>query len=227
MDNLVTITVPDIGDFEDVEIIEVLVHVGDQIKVEDSLITVESDKASMEIPAPNDGEITELLVSVGDRISTGTAIAVIATDAAVATDATDTAQETPPTTEASPTASSTASGSVSTSSSDTYDVVVIGAGPGGYTAAFRAADLNLSVLLIERYPQLGGVCLNVGCIPSKALLHTAQVINEAETMKEHGIDFGEPKIDLDKLRGFKEKVIGQLTTGLKGCLLYTSDAADE
>ena len=133
MDNLVTITVPDIGDFEDVEIIEVLVHVGDQIKVEDSLITVESDKASMEIPAPNDGEITELLVSVGDRISTGTAIAVIATDAAVATDATDTAQETPPTTEDSSTASSTASGSVSTSSSDTYDVVVIGAGPVSYT----------------------------------------------------------------------------------------------
>ena len=212
MDNLVTITVPNIGDFEDVEIIEVLVHVGDQIKVEDSLITVESDKASMEIPAPNDGEITELLVSVGDRISSGTAIAVIATDTA------QTTQETPPAAEASTTTSATpdTSATVSTESSNAYDVVVIGAGPGGYTAAFRAADLNLSVLLIERYPQLGGVCLNVGCIPSKALLHTAQVINEAETMKAHGIDFGEPKIDLDKLRGFKEKVIGQLTTGLKG-----------
>ncbi len=200
MDNLVTITVPDIGDFDDVEIIELLVHVGDNINVDDSLLTVESDKASMEIPSPARGEVSEILVSIGDRIAKGTPIAIIAAEETVEKAAEQTT---------TPIESTQTSGSQ-------YDVAVIGAGPGGYTAAFRAADLGLSVLLIERYPQLGGVCLNVGCIPSKALLHTAQVINETRDMKDHGISFGEPEIDLDKLRGFKEKVIGQLTTGLKG-----------
>ena len=210
MDNPVTVSVPDIGDFADVEIIEVLVHVGDNVKVEDSLITVESDKASIEIPSPVDGEVTEILVSVGDRISQGTQIAVIAAEA------TDGAPKEQPDAEA-PAAAATAAGNATPASADgTYNVVVIGAGPGGYTAAFRAADLGLSVLLIERFPELGGVCLNVGCIPSKALLHTAQVINETREMQDHGITFGEPQIDLDKLRGFKEKVIGQLTGGLKG-----------
>ncbi len=212
MDNPVTVSVPDIGDFADVEIIEVLVHVGDNVKVEDSLITVESDKASIEIPSPVDGEVTEILVSVGDRISQGTAIAVVSAEA------TDTAAKEPQATAPSAAATaSTAAGNTTGSNTDgTYDVVVIGAGPGGYTAAFRAADLGLSVLLVERFPELGGVCLNVGCIPSKALLHTAQVINETREMQDHGITFGEPQIDLDKLRGFKEKVIGQLTGGLKG-----------
>jgi len=210
VDNPVTVSVPDIGDFADVEIIEVLVHVGDNVKVEDSLITVESDKASIEIPSPVDGEVTEILVSVGDRISQGTQIAVIAAEA------TDGAPKEQPDAEA-PAAVATAAGNATPASADgTYNVVVIGAGPGGYTAAFRAADLGLSVLLIERFPELGGVCLNVGCIPSKALLHTAQVINETREMQDHGITFGEPQIDLDKLRGFKEKVIGQLTGGLKG-----------
>jgi len=208
VDNPVTVSVPDIGDFEDVEIIEVLIHVGDNVKVEDSLITVESDKASIEIPSPVDGEVTEILVSVGDRISQGTAIAVISADATDAAPAAASQAASAPAAAASPAASNTADG--------TYDVVVIGAGPGGYTAAFRAADLGLSVLLVERFAELGGVCLNVGCIPSKALLHTAQVINETREMKDHGITFGEPQIDLDKLRGFKEKVIGQLTGGLKG-----------
>lgn len=208
MDNPVTVSVPDIGDFADVEIIEVLIHVGDNVKVEDSLITVESDKASIEIPSPVDGEVTEILVSVGDRISQGTAIAVISADATDAAPAAASQAASAPAAAASPAASNTADG--------TYDVVVIGAGPGGYTAAFRAADLGLSVLLVERFAELGGVCLNVGCIPSKALLHTAQVINETRQMKDHGITFGEPQIDLDKLRGFKEKVIGQLTGGLKG-----------
>jgi len=208
VDNPVTVSVPDIGDFEDVEIIEVLIHVGDNVKVEDSLITVESDKASIEIPSPVDGEVTEILVSVGDRISQGTAIAVISADATDAAPAAASQAASAPAAAASPAASNTADG--------TYDVVVIGAGPGGYTAAFRAADLGLSVLLVERFAELGGVCLNVGCIPSKALLHTAQVINETRQMKDHGITFGEPQIDLDKLRGFKEKVIGQLTGGLKG-----------
>ena len=215
MDNPVTVSVPDIGDFADVEIIEVLVHVGDNVKVEDSLITVESDKASIEIPSPVDGEVTEILVSVGDRISQGTQIAVISAEA------TEGAPEEQPEAEApaaeAPAAAATAAGNATPASADgTYNVVVIGAGPGGYTAAFRAADLGLSVLLIERFPELGGVCLNVGCIPSKALLHTAQVINETREMQDHGITFGEPQIDLDKLRGFKEKVIGQLTGGLKG-----------
>jgi len=208
VDNPVTVSVPDIGDFADVEIIEVLIHVGDNVKVEDSLITVESDKASIEIPSPVDGEVTEILVSVGDRISQGTAIAVISADATDAAPAAASQAASAPAAAASPAASNTADG--------TYDVVVIGAGPGGYTAAFRAADLGLSVLLVERFAELGGVCLNVGCIPSKALLHTAQVINETREMKDHGITFGEPQIDLDKLRGFKEKVIGQLTGGLKG-----------
>ena len=218
MDNPVTVSVPDIGDFADVEIIEVLVHVGDNVKVEDSLITVESDKASIEIPSPVDGEVTEILVSVGDRISQGTAIAVISAEATEAAPK-DPQPESPQ--PAAATAATTATAATSTTTTTatadgTYNVVVIGAGPGGYTAAFRAADLGLSVLLIERFPELGGVCLNVGCIPSKALLHTAQLINETREMKDHGITFGEPQIDLDKLRGFKEKVIGQLTGGLKG-----------
>ncbi len=215
MDNPVTVSVPDIGDFDDVEIIEVLVHVGDNVAIDDSLITVESDKASMEIPAPNAGEITEILVSVGDRISKGTPIVVMATEAA--SESTFAATEsTPAETESASKTTAPAAASSNGSSGDTYDVVVVGAGPGGYTAAFRAADLGLSVLLIERYPELGGVCLNVGCIPSKALLHTAQIINETREMEDHGITFGEPQINLDKLRGFKEKVIGQLTGGLKG-----------
>ena len=213
MDNPVTVSVPNIGDFEDVEIIEVLVHVGDTVKLDDSLITVESDKASMEIPSPVNGEVTEILVAVGDRISQDSPIVVIAAENTATTEQQATAagsSAAPSAIPATDTATSNASGT------DQYDVVVIGAGPGGYTAAFRAADLGLSVLLIERYPELGGVCLNVGCIPSKALLHTAQVINETRDMEDHGISFGEPQIDLNKLRGFKEKVIGQLTGGLKG-----------
>jgi dihydrolipoamide dehydrogenase len=204
--NLQTIEIPDIGDFNDVEIIEILVSTGDRIAVEDSLLTVESDKASMEIPSPFTGEITSILVSVGDRVSAGTAIAVVAVEEATATTTEDAAAPQP---------APVAPASDSASSADT-DVVVIGAGPGGYTAAFRAADLGLSVTLIERYPTLGGVCLNVGCIPSKALLHSAQIITETREMRDHGIDFGEPTIDVDKLRGFKDKVISQLTGGLDG-----------
>ena len=206
MSNLQTIEIPDIGDFNDVEIIEILVSTGDRIAVEDSLLTVESDKASMEIPSPFTGEITSILVSVGDRVSAGTAIAVVAVEEATATTTEDAAAPQP---------APVAPASDSASSADT-DVVVIGAGPGGYTAAFRAADLGLSVTLIERYPTLGGVCLNVGCIPSKALLHSAQIITETREMRDHGIDFGEPTIDVDKLRGFKDKVISQLTGGLDG-----------
>ena len=210
MDNLKTINVPNIGDFDDVEIIEVLVHVGDLIGVDDSLITVESDKASMEIPSSLKGEVAEVLVSVGDRVSIDTPIIIVSADASA-----DSAVPVEPDGQA-PSVSSAIKGGAS---DDNYDVLVIGAGPGGYTAAFRAADLGLSVLIAERYPDLGGVCLNVGCIPSKALLHTAQVINEASELDAHGISFGKPEIDLDKLRGFKDGVIGQLTSGLKGLAL--------
>ena len=205
MSNLTTIEAPDIGDFKDVEIIEVLISVGDTIEKDQSLITVESDKASMEIPSPVDGEVTSIEVKLGDRISTGSAIAMVLTE-----DKSSAPAEPAP---AQPEASAAAT---SQHTDTTADLVVIGAGPGGYTAAFRAADLGRSVVLIERYPDLGGVCLNVGCIPSKALLHTAQVINETRDMAEHGITFSAPTIDIDKLRGFKEKVIGQLTNGLAG-----------
>ncbi len=208
MSNLTTIEAPDIGDFKDVEIIEVLVSSGDRISKDQSLLTVESDKASMEIPSPVEGEITSVLVKLGDRISEGTPIAMVITDEQ------PTAQTSP---NAAPDAAAPLPSATSNTAADSHvDVVVIGAGPGGYTAAFRAADLGRTVLLIERYPDLGGVCLNVGCIPSKALLHTAQVINETRDMEAHGISFAPPTIDIDKLRGFKEKVIGQLTGGLAG-----------
>lgn len=203
MSNLITVELPDIGDIGEVEIIEVLVKENDVINVEDSLITVESDKASMEIPAPCQGTITRLMVKVGDKISQGSPLLVVHIS--------DTPTAAEPETKATPAAQ--------TPDNDAdlqAEVVVLGAGPGGYTAAFRAADLGKQVILIERYPSLGGVCLNVGCIPSKALLHTAQVLNETRQMHEHGIRFGEPDIDLDKLRGFKENVIGQLTGGLVG-----------
>jgi len=210
LSNLTTIEVPEIGDFKEVEIIEILVNTGDIVKLDQSLLTVESDKASMEIPAPMAGEITSVLVNIGDKISKGSAIAMILPQESNASPAA-TADESLPA--PSTTTKTTTNGSAPDLQTE---VVVIGAGPGGYTAAFRAADLGKSVVLIERYPDLGGVCLNVGCIPSKALLHTAQIINEAKEMEAHGISFGEPSIDIDKLRHFKEKVIGQLTGGLAG-----------
>jgi dihydrolipoamide dehydrogenase len=222
MSELQTIKVPDIGDVNDVEVIEVLVSVGDTVALEDSLVTVESDKASMEIPAPVAGIITSMLVKSGDRIAEGSDILVIDVAVASTTDTAPTAQ-TENVTASKKNDSSTsapavgvATTPVSDPNSEHFDLVVIGAGPGGYTSAFRAADLGLKVLLIERYANLGGVCLNVGCIPSKALLHTAAVIQETREMAAHGVSFGEPQIDIDKLRGFKEEVIGKLTGGLAG-----------
>ena len=222
MSELKTIQLPDIGDIDSVEVIEVLVSVGDVIAAEDSLITVESDKASMEIPSPDAGKITSVLVKTGDKVSLGSNLVVIEEDETVSAEAaTPTAAKEPSTDTTSQlhnTASVAQTNNVNTSapSNPDYDLVVIGAGPGGYTAAFRAADLGMKVCLIERYEALGGVCLNVGCIPSKALLHTSAVIEETRTMAEHGVSFAEPTIDIDKLRGFKEKVIGQLTGGLAG-----------
>ncbi len=211
MSDTVTVKVPDIGDFSDVEIIEILVSPGDTIKAEDSLITLESDKASMEIPAPQGGKVSELLVKVGDRVSEGTPILKLE-----ASGAGDAPAKPAPAPAKSAAPAPTAAAASGKSADHQCDVVVLGSGPGGYTAAFRAADLGKSVIIVERYPNLGGVCLNVGCIPSKALLHTAAILNEAREMSEHGVTFAEPKIDLDKLRGFKNQVIGQLTGGLAG-----------
>lgn len=225
--SLKDILVPDIGDFKDVEVIEVLVKVGDTISAEDSLITVESDKASMEIPASDGGVVKKVLVKVGDKINQGTlllqveasagatASAVTGAGAAAAPAEVKKTDEKSAEPKAAP-AVSAAPNPVPTAAVPSGPLVVLGAGPGGYSAAFRAADLGMEVILIERYPTLGGVCLNVGCIPSKALLHTAAVMEEAQAMASHGITFGAPKIDLDKLRAFKDGVIGKLTGGLAG-----------
>jgi len=210
----IEVKVPDIGEFKDVEVIEVLVKPGDAVAKEQSLITLESDKATMEIPSPGAGVVKELRIKTGDKVSQGSPILIL--DSAAA------AEKTPPKTETPPASASPASPAASAgvmvrgaSQADLEcDVVVLGAGPGGYSAAFRAADLGLKTVLVERYPVLGGVCLNVGCIPSKALLHTAAVMDAARALGAHGIAFGEPRVDLAKLRAFKDKVVGKLTGGL-------------
>ncbi|HYL24053.1 MAG TPA: dihydrolipoyl dehydrogenase, partial [Burkholderiales bacterium] len=198
------VKVPDIGDFKNVEVIEVLVKPGDTIAKEQSLITLESDKATMEIPAPGAGVVKELRVKVGDKVSQGSPILVL--DAAEAP-----AAAPPP---SRPAAAPTAPPATAAKGDVDCDVVVIGSGPGGYSAAFRAADLGLRTVLVERYPTLGGVCLNVGCIPSKALLHTAAIMDAARALADHGVSYGEPKLDLGRLRTFKNKVVGKLTGGL-------------
>jgi dihydrolipoamide dehydrogenase len=214
MSNTVEIKVPNIGDFNDVEVIEVLVGPGDSINAEDSLISVESDKASMEIPAPQAGVVKEMLVKIGDKVSEGTPILLLEGDATAAP-ATEKPAAPAKTEAPAPVAPAPRAASYSGNVDVEAEVVVLGSGPGGYTAAFRAADLGKQVVLIERYESIGGVCLNVGCIPSKALLHTAQVINEAAEFHEIGVAFNKPEIDLDKLRGHKNKVVGKLTGGLK------------
>ncbi|MFD1795237.1 dihydrolipoyl dehydrogenase [Paracoccus aurantiacus] len=206
------VKVPDIGDFKDVPVISVLVSVGDTVAAEDPLIELESDKATMEVPSPAAGKIKEIKVSEGDKVSEGTVIMVL--EGADAGDAPAPAKTEAPTAEAPKSVAAT--GTASGKGDIHAEVVVLGSGPGGYTAAFRAADLGKKTVLIEKYPNLGGVCLNVGCIPSKALLHVAKVITEAEEMGAHGISFGKPKIDLDELRSFKDSVISQLTGGLGG-----------
>jgi dihydrolipoamide dehydrogenase len=203
---------PDIGDFESVEVIEIHVAVGDTVKVEDSLLTLESDKATMDIPSPFAGTIKQLSVAVGDKISTGSKLGSLETTAAAA----PAAKEDKARPAAAAKADQVQPAAAESDDDLSTEVVVLGAGPGGYTAAFRAADLGKKVVLIERYPVLGGVCLNVGCIPSKALLHTAQIINEAEHMKANGVDFGKPKVSLKGINGFKDKVVAKLTGGLAG-----------
>ena len=211
------VAVPDLGNFSDVPVIEVLVSVGEQIAVDTPLVTLETDKASMDVPSPLAGEVIEILVKRGDKVSRGSVIARVtaATDATSAPTSSVAAPvaSSPPSPSSPPVASSSAS--IDPPEADQhFPLLVIGAGPGGYTAAFRAADLGLKVGLIERWPTLGGVCLNVGCIPSKALLHASKVIDEAADMASHGIEFGAPKIDLDKLASWKDSVIGKLTGGL-------------
>jgi dihydrolipoamide dehydrogenase len=228
----IDLVVPDIGNFDAVPIVDVLVKVGDSVELETPLITLETDKATMDVPASSAGTITELLVKKGDKVGKGTVIARVAAAAAApaAPGIQPTAVPPAPTPAAAPAKAATTDGSGDTVRMPIPDVsvlgrveaqadrgtqvVVLGSGPGGYTAAFRAADLGLKVTLIERSATLGGVCLNVGCIPSKTLLHAAKVIDEAASMAAHGISFGKPTLDLDKLRGFKSGVVKKLTSGL-------------
>ena len=214
----IEIKVPDIGDFKDVAVIEVLVKPGDAVKQEQSLVTVESDKASMEIPSSHAGVVKEMKVKVGDKVSEGSVLLMLeaegaAAGAPAAAPAPAPAPASPPTRPA-PGAPAPQAGSYAGPVDLDCEMLVLGAGPGGYSAAFRAADLGMKTVLVERFPTLGGVCLNVGCIPSKALLHVAAVMDEVKHFEEYGIAFAEPKVDLDKLRERKNKVVGRLTGGL-------------
>ncbi len=204
----VKLTIPDLGDFENVEVIEVVVAPGDVVALEDPLITLETDKATMDVPADQAGTIVSVDVKVGDRVSRGDPLVTLeaSADDVPVEDIEETRKMSAP--------EIVAAVQPSAAATHAAQLVVIGAGPGGYTAAFRAADLGMDVILVERWPVLGGVCLNVGCIPSKALLHAAKVIDEAEAMAEHGVVFGKPSIDALKLRDWKNEVIGKLTGGL-------------
>ena len=219
MANTTDIIIPDLGGATDVEVIDILIKAGDEVNVEDPLITLESDKASMDVPAPKAGKITAISVKVGDTVNEGDSIGTLElSDAALsATEPADAPAAAPPKSAPAtePAQPAPAPAPAPHGDADAHaPLVVIGSGPGGYTAAFRAADLGLDVTLIEKYDDLGGVCLNVGCIPSKALLHSAAVIAEAREMEKHGISFGKPKINIDMLREFKESVVGKLTGGL-------------
>ena len=218
----IEVKVPDIGDFTDIPVIEVLVKPGDTVKAEDSLVTLESDKATMDVPAPAAGVVKDLRVKVGDKVSQGTLILTLEAAAAAA----PAKPATPPAGPAAPkpTAAAPVAPQASAPGAATYsgavdiecEMLVLGAGPGGYSAAFRSADLGMKTVLVERYATLGGVCLNVGCIPSKALLHIAAVMDEVAALGEHGVAFGAPKVDLAKLLAWKNKVVGKLTGGLSG-----------
>ena len=217
---------PDIGDFTDIPVIEIFVKPGDAVKAEDSLVTLESDKATMDVPSPAAGTVKEVKVKLGDKVSEGSLIVVLESAAAGAAKpaAPAPAASHPPPAAAAPAAAPAKPASAPIPGAATYGgkadiecrMLVLGAGPGGYSAAFRAADLGMKTVLVERYAALGGVCLNVGCIPSKALLHIAGVMDETKVLAEHGIAYGAPKIDLDALRAWKNKVVGKLTGGLAG-----------
>jgi dihydrolipoamide dehydrogenase len=221
----IEVKVPNIGDFKEVEVIELMVKPGDTVKVDQSLVTVESDKASMEIPSSHAGVVKELRVKVGDKIAEGSLLLVLeaageaAAAAPAAVSAPAAATATAPVAVAAPAAvaaQAPAGASYAGQVDIECDMMVLGAGPGGYSAAFRSADLGMNTVIVERYATLGGVCLNVGCIPSKALLHVASVIDETASMSKHGISFAKPEVDIDALRGWKEKVVSKMTTGLAG-----------
>ncbi len=211
--SLVEVKVPDIGDFSDVPVIDLFVKVGDTIKVDDAIATLESDKATMDVPSPVAGTVKEVLVQLGSRVSEGALLIKVeagASDAAAAP-----AVQAAPAPAAAPVAAPTAASHAGGADIE-CDMLVLGAGPGGYSAAFRSADLGLKTVIVERYATLGGVCLNVGCIPSKALLHVAEIIDEASHANDLGVTFAAPQVDIDKLRAHKEKVVGKLTGGLAG-----------
>ena len=223
----IDIKVPDIGDFAEVAVIEVMVQPGDSIKAEQSLVTVESDKASMEIPSSHAGVVKELRVKLGDKVAKGSVVLTLEVEGAgvaapaaapapapAAAPVTSEQKQAPTLTAQAQAAINPVASSFAGTADLECDLLVLGGGPGGYSAAFRAADLGLKVVLVERYAQLGGVCLNVGCIPSKALLHVAAVMDEVSHLSAAGIDFGAPTVNVDTLRGHKEKVIGKLTGGL-------------
>ncbi|TDR32041.1 dihydrolipoyl dehydrogenase [Hydromonas duriensis] len=217
MNQLVEVKVPDIGDYSDVPVIEIHVKVGDTVAIEDALVTLESDKATMDVPSSAAGVVKELRVSMGDKISEGTVVVVLEA-AASSTAAAAPVAAPAPVKEAAPVAVPVAlpAGSYNGPVDIECEMLVLGAGPGGYSAAFRSADLGMNTVLVERYSTLGGVCLNVGCIPSKALLHTAAIMDEAQHMSSHGITFAKPEVDLNKLRDYKDSVIKKLTGGLAG-----------
>jgi dihydrolipoamide dehydrogenase len=220
----IEVKVPDIGNYKDVPVIEVLVKAGDTVKKDQGLVTLESDKATLEVPSSAAGVVKELKVKLGDALSEGSVVALVETDAAAAAAAPKAAAApaapAPAAAAPAPAAAAAPAPKAAAGTGRKADlecqVVVLGSGPGGYTAAFRAADLDLNTVLIERYPALGGVCLNVGCIPSKALLHAARVIDEAAHAKDIGIEYGAPKISIDKLRAYKDKVVAQMNGGLAG-----------
>jgi dihydrolipoamide dehydrogenase len=215
MGKTLEVKVPDIGDFKNIPVIEVLVKPGDTVKPEDPLVTLESDKATMDVPSPAGGVVKSVSLKVGDKVSQGALVLTLEDTGTVA----PAPQAAAPAAAARPAAAPAPQSSTpnpAVKADIQCEVLVLGAGPGGYTAAFRAADLGKQVVLIERYPTLGGVCLNVGCIPSKALLHMAKVITEAEEAAHAGIGFGKPTIEIDKLRAWKDGVIAKLTKGLSG-----------
>ncbi|MCM8594088.1 dihydrolipoyl dehydrogenase [Accumulibacter sp.] len=217
MSQIVEAKVPDIGDFHDVPVIDVCVAAGDRVAIDDALVTLESDKATMDVPSSAAGVVREVRVRVGDKVSEGSVIALIE----VAAQGAESAAPVPdaahaPESGAAPAAPEQGGSAFSGQADLECEMLVLGAGPGGYSAAFRSADLGMRTVLVERYPTLGGVCLNVGCIPSKALLHVAAVLEEAQHLAECGVSFASPGVDLDRLRAHKDKVVGKLTGGLAG-----------
>src|SRR6185369_2472584 len=215
MSNLVEVKVPDIGDFSDVPVIELYVKVGDSIKIDDAIATLESDKATMDVPCTVEGTVKEVLVQLGSRVSEGAVLIKVESGAAATAAAPAPAPAPAAAPAAAPVVAPTAASHAGGADLE-CEMLVLGAGPGGYSAAFRSADLGMKTIIVERYATLGGVCLNVGCIPSKALLHVAAVMDEANHMADLGVSFAAPTVDIDKLRAHKDKVVGKLTGGLAG-----------